>query len=69
MKRITKILLAGAGAIIFTALNAEISRNVSEYQLNAFYSCYVEFSEKEFSERCRNELDGFGHLTVLSKRS
>jgi len=65
MKNFELKLITAIFVVVFTALNAEIADNVSRYQLNAAYKCYVELTEEEFAKRCRNERDGFGHLLIL----
>ena len=51
--------------IAFALMNAAVSDSVSTYQLDAVYLCAIEFNEAEHKARCRNELDGFGHLLIL----
>ncbi len=63
--RIIAKIFAGVCLIAFALVNAAISDSVSTYQLDAVYACSIQFTEAEHKARCRNELDGFGHLLVL----
>lgn len=65
MDRIIAIVLTGVVLIMFAAFNAAISDNVTQAQLDITYNCYITYSESEFADYCRNELDGFGHLVDL----
>lgn len=65
MDRLIKLCVVGVGVVAFAFMNAAISDSVSRYQLNTFYSCYVDFTEAQFVARCRNEKDGFGHMRVM----
>ncbi len=44
---------------------AAIVESDSQSQLDIMHTCYVEYSEADFSKYCRNELDGFGHMVDL----
>ena len=63
-----KIQLVFFGIILamFAALNAELSENVSQAQLDIMYNCYIQYDEQQFRDNCRNELDGFGHMIDLA---
>lgn len=62
-----KIQLFFFGLILatFGLVQSAISDSVSQAQLDIMYNCYIVYSEAEFSEYCRNELDGFGHMVDL----
>lgn len=64
--RIIARVFIGVSLIAFALVNSAIADSVSTYQLDAVYLCSIEFSETEHAARCRNELDGFGHLVILS---
>jgi hypothetical protein len=64
-----ELSLFGIIAVIITCVAVACLDNVGTYQLDATYSCSIEFTEAEHKARCRNELDGFGHLLVLGAKS
>lgn len=59
------ILACGFAAIVFVQVLALSLDSVGVYQLNASYFCKVTATEEQHQAQCRNELDGFGFLTVL----
>ena len=66
MDTLIKLVLIGLALSTFALFNAAIVDNVGSAQLDIMYNCYVEYTETEFRENCRNELDGFGHMTDLA---
>ena len=64
--RIIARVFIAVSLIAFALVNSAIADSVSTYQLDAVYLCSIEFTETEHQARCRNELDGFGHLVILA---
>lgn len=62
----TEFAIIATTLIWFFWAGAAALDHVGRYQLDAVYSCAIDFSEAEHAARCRNELDGFGSLIILT---
>ncbi len=65
MDRIIHTIIFGIILITFALFGAAIVDNDSQAQLDIMYTCYNEYTEAEFAQYCRNELDGFDHIIDL----
>ena len=69
MDKCIELSFFGLIAIVLFCVFASTLGNVGQYQIDAVYSCSIAFTEAEHKARCRNELDGFGHLVILRAQS
>lgn len=61
-----QLFFIGLALVTLALVTFALLDNVGQAQLDIMYNCYVEYSETEFREYCRNELNGFGHMVDLA---